>query len=566
MTFRNRIKMVVVAAAMIAGSLPALPARAAGTVTVKGSDTMVVLGQRWAEEYMKKNPKTVIQVTGGGSGTGISALINGTTDVCEASRSMKDAEKKQLAEKAGAPPVEIPVAKDGLSVYVHESNPLTELSMAQLKAIFTGKVTSWKEVGGPDAKIIPYSRENSSGTYVFFKEHVLENADYTPRAQNMPGTAAVVNAVSKEKFSIGYGGAAYAKGIKILKIKKDDKAPAIGPSDATIKDGSYPLSRPLFFYTRTKPSADITGVHGLGAVEGRPGDRHQGRLLPDQVVALGLEAGRPRARFRGTLSADGFATNRDLARAIHAASARRSWRARSPRGRTLTVVVYGDAGVLARAAASAGVPAPAPARVRAVTALDPGAVPPGKPNDAGGQAQLAYLEAATTAALAGDVAALVTAPISKQWIARAGFAFPGHTEYLAARAGVREFAMMLAGPTLRVTVATTHVALRDVATLLTVDGIASTIWLTAEALARRFGIAAPRVAVAGLNPHAGEGGPLRRRGGAPGPAGDRARPRARLRPRARRRDLRAARPRRRVPGSGRRPASTRSSRCTTTRA
>jgi phosphate transport system substrate-binding protein len=258
MTFRNRIKMVFVAATMIAGSLPALSARAAGTVTVKGSDTMVVLGQRWAEEYMKKNPKTVIQVTGGGSGTGISALINGTTDICEASRSMKEAEKKQLAAKAGAPPVEIQVAKDGLSVYVHESNPLTELSMAQLKAIFTGKVSSWKEVGGPDAKIIPYSRENSSGTYVFFKEHVLENADYTPRAQNMPGTAAVVNAVSKEKFSIGYGGAAYAKGIKILKIKKDDKTPAIGPSDATIKDGSYPLSRPLFFYTRTKPSADIT--------------------------------------------------------------------------------------------------------------------------------------------------------------------------------------------------------------------------------------------------------------------------------------------------------------------
>jgi len=172
----------------------------------------------------------------------------------------------------------------------------------------------------------------------------------------------------------------------------------------------------------------------------------------------------------------------------------------------LSVVVYGDAGLLARAAASAGVPAPAPQRIRGITTLDPAAVPPGQPNDAGGNAQLAYLEAATNAALAGDVAALVTAPISKQWIARAGFAFPGHTEYLAARAGAGEFAMMLAGPTLRVTVATTHVALRDVATLLTPDGIASTIWLTADGLARRFGIAAPRVAVAGLNPHASEGG------------------------------------------------------------
>jgi phosphate transport system substrate-binding protein len=149
------------------------------------------------------------------------------------------------------------VAKDGLSVYVHESNPITELTMAQLKAIFTGKITTWKQLGGGEAKIIPYSRENSSGTYVFFKEHVLGGADFSPRAQNMPGTAAVVNAVTKEKFGIGYGGAAYSKGIRVLKIKKDAAAAGIAPSDATIKDGSYPLSRPLFFYIRAKPSAEI---------------------------------------------------------------------------------------------------------------------------------------------------------------------------------------------------------------------------------------------------------------------------------------------------------------------
>jgi 4-hydroxythreonine-4-phosphate dehydrogenase len=170
------------------------------------------------------------------------------------------------------------------------------------------------------------------------------------------------------------------------------------------------------------------------------------------------------------------------------------------------VIVFGDAGVLARAAKAVGVAPPPPARVRAVTALAPADVTPGKPNDASGRAQLAYLTAAVDAALAGEVRALVTAPISKEWIARAGFKFPGHTEYLAARAGVSEFAMMLAGPKLRVTVATTHVPFKDVPRLLTVDGIASTIWLTAEALARRFGIAAPRVAVAGLNPHAGEAG------------------------------------------------------------
>jgi phosphate transport system substrate-binding protein len=227
------------------------------TITVKGSDTMVILGQRWAEEYMKKHKDTTVQVTGGGSGTGISALINGTTDVCEASRSMKDPEKKQVADKAGGPPVEVIVAKDGLSVYVNEANPVSELTMAQLKDIYTGKVTNWKDVGGLEGKILAYSRENSSGTYVFFKEHVLNNADYTPRALNMPGTGAVVSAVAKDKAAIGYGGAAYSKGIKIIKVKKDDKTPGIVPNDASIKDGSYPLSRPLFFYVRPKFSDDI---------------------------------------------------------------------------------------------------------------------------------------------------------------------------------------------------------------------------------------------------------------------------------------------------------------------
>jgi phosphate transport system substrate-binding protein len=229
----------------------------AGTITIKGSDTMVLLGQRWAEEYMKQKPETTVQVTGGGSGTGISALINGTTDVCQASREMKDSEKEKLRDRYATTGTEIPVARDGLSVYVNAANPIKELSMDQLKLIFTGKITSWKELGGADAKIIVYSRENSSGTYVFFKEHVLKNADYTSRAQSMPGTAAVVNAVGKEKHSIGYGGAAYAKGIRVLPVKKSDAGPAIAPDLTTVQNGSYPLARPLFFYLRNKPAGEI---------------------------------------------------------------------------------------------------------------------------------------------------------------------------------------------------------------------------------------------------------------------------------------------------------------------
>lgn len=254
----NRRNMLGLAAlSLLSVSGLSTTALAAGGITIKGSDTMVILGQRWAEEYMKKNPGTTIQVTGGGSGTGISALINGTTDVCQSSRPMSSSEKEKVRDRYNTTGVETPVARDGLSVYVGESNPLTEISMDQLKAIFTGKVTNWKELGGPDAKIIVYSRENSSGTYVFFKEHVLKGADYTPRAQTMPGTAAVVNAVAKEKFGIGYGGAAYAKGIKILKVKKDASSPGVLPELANVKSGSYALSRPLFFYTRNKPSGDV---------------------------------------------------------------------------------------------------------------------------------------------------------------------------------------------------------------------------------------------------------------------------------------------------------------------
>lgn len=227
------------------------------TITVKGSDTMVILAQRWAETYMAKHPNVVIQVTGGGSGTGISALINGTTDICNASRPMKKSEREKLKQRYNTLGVEIKVAIDGLSIYVHESNPVQELSLAQIKAIYTGKITNWKDVGGADARIILYSRENNSGTYVYFKDNVLEGEDFAASAQNMPGTAAVVNAVAKDRYGIGYGGAAYAKGIRELKVKKDDSTPAYEPTAENIKSGKYPISRFLYLYTRSKPTGTL---------------------------------------------------------------------------------------------------------------------------------------------------------------------------------------------------------------------------------------------------------------------------------------------------------------------
>ena len=139
---------------------------------------MVILGQRWAEDYMKKNPGITIQVTGGGSGTGIAALINGTTDICESSRPMKDAEKADVQAKRGAPAVETKVALDALAVYVNEKSPLQEISIPALRKIYLGETTNWKDVGGPSHAIVLYGRENNSGTYGYFKEHVLENKDF----------------------------------------------------------------------------------------------------------------------------------------------------------------------------------------------------------------------------------------------------------------------------------------------------------------------------------------------------------------------------------------------------
>jgi phosphate transport system substrate-binding protein len=246
-------RIVIALAALAALTAPALAA--AGTVTVKGSDTMVILAQRWAEEYMKKNAGKKVQVTGGGSGTGIAALVNGTTDIADASRAMKDDEKAKVRARYDVLPTETPVARDGVAVYVNDANPVTQLTPDQLKAIYVGDVTNWRQVGGSDAPIVLYSRENSSGTYVFVKEHVLANEDYASSAQTLPGTAAVVNAVAKERNGIGYGGAAYAKGVKEVKIVGKE-GQAWLPSPENVKSGKYPLSRPLFMYTRGAPSGE----------------------------------------------------------------------------------------------------------------------------------------------------------------------------------------------------------------------------------------------------------------------------------------------------------------------
>jgi phosphate transport system substrate-binding protein len=222
-------------------------------ITVKGSDTMVILAQKWAELYMKNNPSSTIQVTGGGSGVGITALINGTTDICNSSRPMKQTEIEKLKARYNTLGVQIPCAKDGITIFLNEANKVVELSLKQLSDIYSGKVRNWKDVGGNDAEIRVYGRENSSGTYVFFHDEVVK-ADYAANVQTLPGTAAVVNAVKKDVNGIGYGGAAYAVGVKHARIKKDANGPAFLPTAESIGKGEYPMTRYLYMYLRNRPT------------------------------------------------------------------------------------------------------------------------------------------------------------------------------------------------------------------------------------------------------------------------------------------------------------------------
>ena len=226
-------------------------------VTVKGSDTMVHLVSDWAESFMEESPETNISVTGGGSGTGIAALINGTTDICMSSRDMS-AEEKAQAQSKGITPSETLVARDGIAVVVNPANPVNELSMEQVGKIFVGATPNWSAVGGPDRGIILLSRESSSGTYVFFQEHVLKKKDYAASTRLLPATSGIIQAVAEDQAAIGYVGLGYAieagERVKTLAIRADDASPAIVPSENTVLDGTYPISRPLFLYTGQRPS------------------------------------------------------------------------------------------------------------------------------------------------------------------------------------------------------------------------------------------------------------------------------------------------------------------------
>jgi phosphate transport system substrate-binding protein len=219
---------------------------------IKGSDTVLPLSQAEAEAFMKKNPGTSIAVTGGGSGVGLAAIISGTTDIAQSSRSMKMDEKLKMQE-AGKAFKEVIIAYDALAVIVHPSNPVSQLTREQLEGIFTGKISNWKEIGGDDAKIVVYSRETSSGTYEFFKEHVLNKKNFSASALLMPATGAIVQSISQTKGAIGYVGLAYIeKSVKPLKVSYDKGKTFVDPKVETAMDKTYPVTRPLYYYYLTK--------------------------------------------------------------------------------------------------------------------------------------------------------------------------------------------------------------------------------------------------------------------------------------------------------------------------
>jgi len=239
---------------------------------IKGSDTVLPLAQKEAEVYGKKFGKS-ITVTGGGSGVGIAALLEGTTEIAMSSRKMKFDEKVKFQE-AGKSLVEKVIAYDALAVIVNPSNAVSKLTRDQIEKIFTGKIKNWKEVGGADLKIIPYSRESSSGTYEFFKEHLLKNKNYVSSILSLPATGAIIQSVSQTKGAIAYVGLAYLeKTVKPIAVSFDGKK-FILPTEANALNRTYPVVRPLYFYmdkkteVKSKPFVDfIMSAEGQQLVE-----------------------------------------------------------------------------------------------------------------------------------------------------------------------------------------------------------------------------------------------------------------------------------------------------------
>ncbi len=228
-----------------------------------GSDTMVNLALAWAERYQQEHPDVRISVTGGGSGSGISALINGTVDIANASRAIKK-EELEKAQAAGYNPQEFVVARDAIAVIVHPQNPVSQLTMQQISAIYRGEINNWKEVGGEDRPIVRLSRETNSGTHVYFLESVIrlgnskDKAIFSPDTLLLPSSEGIIAEVSDNPNAIGYDGLGYVTPeVKVIAVARERDLPYVLPSAATVNDRTYPIARDLYMYTREPPQGYI---------------------------------------------------------------------------------------------------------------------------------------------------------------------------------------------------------------------------------------------------------------------------------------------------------------------
>ena len=244
---------------------PSSPTQASAYIQNKGSDTMVNLALAWAERYQVEHPDVSLSVTGGGSGTGIAALVNGTVDIANASRAMKS-EEKQQAEANGIPPVEFTVARDAIAVIVNPENPVRQLTLQQISDIYSGRFNNWSEVGGNDRPIVRLSRETNSGTHVYFLETVLRLGDktnptlFSTDTLLLPSSEGIINEVRQNPNAIGYDGLGYVPRDlmnSVIAVARDASGPYVIPSIATVNDNSYPVARDLYMYTAGEPAGAI---------------------------------------------------------------------------------------------------------------------------------------------------------------------------------------------------------------------------------------------------------------------------------------------------------------------
>lgn len=229
----------------------------------KGSDTIVNLALAWAEKYQAEHPEVRISVTGGGSGTGIAALVNGTVDIANASRKIKDEEIEQ-AKSNGVEPTEFIIARDAIAVIVNPGNPVNQLTLQQISDIYSGKITNWSEVGGEDRPIVKLSRETNSGTHVYFLETVLrlgskeDKTLFSTDTLLLPSSEGIIAELRQNPNAIGYDGLGYVpKDLKMIAIAKEAGDEYVLPSIATVNEKTYPIARDLYMYTNGEPTGVV---------------------------------------------------------------------------------------------------------------------------------------------------------------------------------------------------------------------------------------------------------------------------------------------------------------------